>query len=91
MSHRPLATLAAVAGLALAASAAAAAPINPGAPLSGPSAIEQVQARCSQMRNVWYTRPCINGWSYLCQHKSWGPGWGCRDTRRCTQREQRCR
>lgn len=91
MIRRTAIALSAIAGLALLGPAAGAAPGGPATPGAGQSAVEQVQARCSQMRNVWYTYPCINGWSYICQHKSWGPGWGCRDTRRCTMRDRRCR
>jgi len=79
--------------LGVGASVAGATPLPPaGGSAAAPPAVEPVQWRkCNVMKNVWYSYPCINGWSYICQHKSWGPSWGCANTRRCHQRERRCR
>ncbi|QAB15266.1 hypothetical protein [Hydrogenovibrio thermophilus] len=42
---------------------------------------------CGKLLDVSYTYPCINGWSYICQHQKWEK---CGTTKRCRMREKRC-
>ena len=42
---------------------------------------------CGRLLKVWYTYPCINGWSYICQHQKWEK---CATTKRCNMRDKRC-